>query len=185
MDICTKKTNTEFVTRITTLDSVYLIDDKYQYPLKDFEIIKIRALDMVKSQFQEKDGKLIWLLEFRPLPEQTELAADFYPRMILSCTRSDLDFKCMADKNFISKFRVFKDFSFSLVYKKSNSCASGALLHVEYNLDIDDTQFLDLKAESLKQIIGSSSNILAQVIDKLFIPETLFETYIQHLYEQW
>jgi hypothetical protein len=185
MELCTKKSSAEFITRINTLNTVFEIDNKYQYPLKDFELIKIRALDMIKSQSQEKNGKLFWLLEFRPLPEQTDLAIDFYPRIILNCLRSDSVFECAADKDYTSKMRIFKDFSFTLQHVASSDCNDGYVLKVKYLLDIDDVQFEDLKAESLKQIVGSSNNFMAKIIDKLFVPETLFESYIQHLYEKW
>jgi len=185
MDLCTSKTPMEFVTRINSLNSVYEIDNKYQYPLKDFEVIKIRALDMIKSQEQEKNGKIFWLLEFRPLPEQTDLDQDFYPRIILNCSRSERVFECSADKDYVSKMRIFKDFNFTLQHAPSTVCSEGYVLKVKYLLDIDDDQFEDLKAESLKQIVGSSNNFMAKIIDKLFVPETLFESYIQHLYEKW
>lgn len=191
LEICTEKTSADYVKRINNLNSIFEIDHNYQYPLKlkEVEIIKIRALDMIKSQSQVKGSKIFWMLEFRPLPEQTNLDVSHYPRVILACERSDISLVCETDGKYLSKLRVFKNFSFNLKYTAkseiTSKCKGGAVLNVKYNLDIDDEAFLALKAESFNQITGSSNNILAKVIDNLFDPKTLFETYIQHLYEQW
>jgi hypothetical protein len=188
-DLCTKKSSFDFTNRVNDLNTVYLIDDKYLYPLKDFELIKIRALNMIKSQSLEKDGKLYWLLEFRPLPEQTQLPLEHYPRIIMQCNRTEKSLDCNADKERKETFRVFKDFSFSLKYVEKNpssiKCPSLGTININYKLEIDDNSFEALKAESLRQLTGSDNNILGKIIDKLFVPKVLFETYIQYLYEQW
>lgn len=189
LKLCSKKSQDDFTYRISTLNSVYQIDDKYLYPLKDFSLIKIRALNMIKSQSQIIDGKILWLLEFRPLPEQTQLSVEYYPRIILTCTKTVDSLTCSSFKEKADLFRTFKDFSFNLKYQLASvddaDCQKDAVLFVQYRLSVDEKSFQDLKKESLKQLTGSENNILANVIDKLFDPETLFATYIQHLYEQW
>ena len=185
MTLCTKKNKDEFIARINTLDSIHEIDSSYEYPLEKFSFIKIRALDMIKSQSKEKDGQLFWLLEFRPLPDQTDLAAVFYPRILLNCERSVNTFKCHADQDKKDTMRVFKDFSFILTHQNSNECTDGYSLGVKYTLSIDDAQFQSLKEEALKQIVGSNNSVLEKVVDQLFVPSTLFESYILHLYKMW
>lgn len=189
LDLCTSKSIIDFQHRIETLDSVKEIDQTYNYPIAGLDLIKIRALDMIKSQTYYKNAKLYWLLEFRPMPDHTQLPIDFYPRVILNCVKTNKSLSCKTAPDLRDKMKIFTNFEFNLSFVPSSTVShclkTQNRLIVNYKLSINDQEFEDLKQETYKDMIGSSNNILIKFMDTLFDPEKLFKSYIMNLYSHW
>ncbi len=189
LDLCTAKTNLDFQQRIETLDSVKEIDQTYNYPIAGLDLIKIRALDMIKSQTYNKNDKLYWLLEFRPMPDHTQLPIEFYPRVILNCNKSDRSLSCKPAPDLQDKLKIFTNFEFNLSFVPSSPTSHCSKtqnrLVVVYKLSINDQEFEDLKQEAYKEMTGNSNSILTKFMDSLFDPEKLFKSYIMNLYSHW
>ncbi len=182
----TTKSSIEFMGRLANLEGIKDLDDEFEFTIPSMDFIKIRALDMIKSQVIDRDGHRYLLLEFRPLPKNTDLEVKYYPRIILECSESPNALACKTSERFISKARILKKFDFTISYiELVEPNEFQGKLSLTYDLIIDDDEYDTMKDEALSQMIGDFGNILSGFADQILDPRIFFENYIIQLYKKW
>jgi hypothetical protein len=183
--ICKNKTQKEFEQRIYNLENIKYLDDDFKYSIDGIPFLSLQALDMIKSQTKEKNDKLYWLLELRPLPKNTELESKFYPRVILECKQESHSFTCITSTTHDGINRIIKKLDIDIHYLAYSEKCNSPAIEVDYHLEISKSEYIAMKDEVFTQLSGSSTNMIAKFMDKVFDPKSFFEDYFSQLYKAW
>ena len=89
---------------------------------------------------------------------------------MLRCNRANSSFKCVSIEE---HKRVFEKFNFSLIYEAITSeevvCSNyKAKMKINYQLEINNNQFDEIKTQSYKQLTRSN-RLFEELIDVIFI----------------
>ncbi len=177
---CTNKNYSEL---LSSLAFVYKADDYYKQNI--LGIISLQSLDLIKSQVKDDPthpDNFYWLLTFRPLPKHVEISGSFYPQVLLTCVKNAPTIIC---DTVSGKGYLIDRFTLNVSHSTSTQCPSKYIIKGDYSIVINDLQFSAMKKESTKLLTGSSSDAILKVVDKIFDPQSFFDSYFDEFYKNW
>ncbi len=188
---CVTPSKEELINKLSDFSQYHKIDgDGYKF-LKISDTLSINVMDMieskvVKSQKEDQVETNILKIRLRPLPNQTNLSSDLYPKFYLQCQKNKKEFtlNCKLRKD-LPHFAL-DDFSLKLsLFSKNKNCnLNKTFVSIDYNADINDQEYSKIKTEALDQMLGKVT-LIKKIADKLFDPKEFFDSYWKNFFKKW